>query len=184
MTSPAERERFGREFETAGPALLAWARLRVRAELRAGFDPEDLVQEVGCRALAAAASFDPQRATFRQWLFGIANRVLLEALRDLGRARTGTPPGLGPSAATDAVAAITSITARVARDDLVQVFLQRIDALDNEDRALLVHRGLEGLGHPQVAALLGLTEDTTRKRWQRLCDRMRNDPVFASLADE
>ncbi len=171
-----------REFEAAAPALLAWARLRIRPELRARLDPEDLVQEVGCRALLAAAGFDPARGGFRPWLFGIANRVLLEALRDLGRAGHGHVR-IGPSGLHDAAATVTSITQAVARDDLVRTFLAQVERLDADDRTLLVLRGLEQLPHPQVATLLGIGEDLIRKRWQRLCDRLRSDPVFAALGE-
>lgn len=184
MAADPTHERFLREFEAAGPALLAWARLRLRPELRTAFEPEDLIQEVGCRALAGAASYDPQRASFRQWLFGIANRVLLEALRDLARTPSRAPrlAVTDRSGLTDAVAAITSVTSRVARDEVVRAFLERADRLEPEDRLLLLHRGVEQRPHPQVAELLGVAEDTVRKRWQRLCERMREDPVFESLA--
>lgn len=182
----ADHDAFANDFAAAGPALLAWARLRVRPELRALLDPEDLVQEVGCRALTNLASFDPARASFRQWLFGIANRVLLEALRELGRhpVRRSAPVADGSNTGgfSDVAAAVTTITRKVARDELIARFLVQVDALEDGDRALLLHHGLEELPHGQVAGLLGIGEDTVRKRWQRLRDRLRGDPAFAVLA--
>lgn len=172
---------FEREFTAAAPALLTWARLRIRPELRTLLEPEDLVQEVGCRAFAAFAAFDPERASFRQWLFGFANRVLLEALRQLGRS-TGLTPATAKLGVTNLAATVTTITARIARDERVRAFLARVDELDDPDRALLLRRGLEGQGYGDVAASLGVAEDAVRKRWQRLCERMRDDPVFAALA--
>lgn len=183
MTDPARaQDTFVREFEAAGPALLAWARLRIRPELRARLEPDDLVQEVGCRAWAQIDRFDPALGSFRRWLFGFANRVLLEALRDLGRARPdGAAPRTQPAGVSEIAASVTSVTRKVAREEVVRLFLSRIDALEGEDRDLLLHRGLEGLSHPETATLLGIGEDAVRKRWQRLCERMRDDPVFRSL---
>jgi len=173
---------FAREFEAASPALLAWARLRVRPELRAMLDPEDLIQEVGCRAFASLPTYDRARASFRQWLFGFANHVLLEALRELGRQPKRLDPGPDRTGLSDAVAVITTITRKVAKNEIVQLFLARIDDLESTDRELLLHHGLEELPHAQVAVLLGAGEDAVRKRWQRLVERLRQDPAFGSLA--
>lgn len=180
---PDHERSFASEFAAAGPALMAWARLRVRPELRRLLDPEDLVQEVGCRAFRGLDAFDPAKASFRQWLFGIANLVLLEALRDLGRAPRpfagDDASGAGPSGV---VAAITSVSRSVARDESLRLFQQRLEALAPGDRELLLHRGIEQLPHAQVAELLGISEDALRKRWQRLCEQLRGDPLFAALA--
>jgi len=173
---------FARELEAAAPALMGWARLRVRPELRSMLDPEDLLQEVGCRAFAMAHAYDPGRASFRQWLFGIANNVLLEALRELGRRPLTRDPGPDRTGFSDAIAAITTITRKVARDELIGRFLAQMDALEAEDRDLLLHHGLEELPYPEVARLLGLQEDAVRKRWQRLREKLRSDPSFFALA--
>jgi len=175
-------EAFARDFEAAGPALLTWARLRVRPELRAMLDPEDLIQEVGCRAFASLHTFDRERGSFRQWLFGFANHVLLEALRELGRQPRRIDAGPDRSGLSDAVAVITTITRKVAKDEIVRLFLTRMDDLEAADRELLLHHGLEELPHAQVAVLLGAGEDAVRKRWQRLVERLRQDPAFGSLA--
>lgn len=177
-----DQDWFAREFAAAAPALLAWARLRLPAAAGSRVDVDDLLQEVGCRAFAARRSFDPDRGSFRQWLFGFATRVLLEALRDLQR-RPEAPVALWEhSGSREVAASITTITRHVARGELVQSFLQRIDQLDAGDRELLLYHGLENLPHAQVAALLASNEAAIRKRWQRLCERLRKDPVFAMLA--
>ena len=45
-----------------------------------------------------------------------------------------------------------------------------------DERRLLQYRGLEGLEHQEVGALLGLSSDAAAKRWQRLRDRLRDLP--------
>jgi len=172
---------FAREFEPHAAKLVAWARLRVRRELWAVLEPEDLAQEVGCRALARFAAFDSARATFAAWLFGIASHVLNEALRALGRG-PGSAKKLNFEAdMNEIVDAVTTITKRVARDESWNRFTARAATLDDDDRALLVHHGLEGLSHKEVATLMGISEDTARKRWQRLITKLREDPRLADL---
>ncbi|MCA8949891.1 MAG: sigma-70 family RNA polymerase sigma factor [Planctomycetes bacterium] len=174
-------EGFAGAFAAAAPALLTWARLRVRPELRSLIEPEDLVQEIGCRALANYRRFDSDRGTFRQWLFGFGNRVLLEALRELGGDfRSGSRALVG--GVTEAVALVTTITRRIVRQEITRLLLERVDELGEEERALLLYRGLEEMDYADLAALLGASEDTVRKRWQRLRDRLRRDPVLAALA--
>ncbi len=178
----ADPEWFAREFAAATPALLAWARLRLPATVQRRIDVDDLLQEVGCRAFAARSHFDPARGSFRQWLFGFATRVLLEALRDAHRRPEAPAPLWDLSGSREIAATITTITRQVARGELLQRFLARLDELEPADRDLLLYHGLEALPHAQVATLLASNEATIRKRWQRLCERLRHDPVFAMLA--
>ena len=56
-----------------------------------------------------------------------------------------------------------------------------MDALPEDERQLLLFRGLEGLTHAEVATLLAVTPDAVAKRWQRLCDRLRNEPRWADI---
>jgi RNA polymerase sigma factor (sigma-70 family) len=172
-------ERFAAEFTAAAPALHAWATCRVGRELRSRIDVDDLVQEVGMRACVRAADFDPTKGIFRQWLFGFANRVWLETLRELGRDPLGPRRRLGGDSRLPAVAdTVTTISRRLAKDEAALACRTRIDALDDDDRRLLVAVGLEGLSHVEAASLLGITEETSRKRWQRLRERLRGDPLL------
>jgi DNA-directed RNA polymerase specialized sigma24 family protein len=63
---------------------------------------------------------------------------------------------------------VTSATRRIARNDALTKFLLRVQALDEDDRALLVHCGLEGLTAGEAAERLGISRDAAAKRWQRL----------------
>ena len=72
--------------------------------------------------LCAAEAHDPDQGSLHQWLFGFANRVLLEALRDLGRGpRPSRSERTDDSGLAEVVAAITSVTQRLARDDAARV---------------------------------------------------------------
>ncbi len=164
---------FSVEFESLAPSLFAWAVLRLPAGARAQFEPEDLLQEVACRAYEQFERFDSAIASFRSWVFGIARNVLREALRFLARqpaSRTGDRLETGwiHQLADPA----TSISRRIARDETLRSVVTKLSALPEEDRRLLVYRGLEGLEHVEVGRLLGVSADAAEKRWQRLCARL------------
>lgn len=186
-SNPADRgspqpEAFATAFAAQAPALLAWASCRVRGELRARLEPDDLVQEVGVRACSKFADFDPRLGNFRQWLFGFANRIWLEALREIGRDPLGGRRRHGGDTQLQGVAAaVTTISRAVANQDALRACRRRLDELDEDDRRLLACIGLEGLSHAEAAVVLGIREDTCRKRWQRLRERLQDDVELLRL---
>ena len=77
----------------------------------------------------------------------------------------------------------TTITRRVARDEGLAAFVRRLEELDDDDRRLLMYRGLEGLAHRDVGELLGVSEETAKKRWLRLRERLSALPSARTLWD-
>lgn len=172
---------FGRLYERIAPALYTWATLRIRPALRPSIDPGDLVQEVWCRAWRSFAGFDPGETSFRLWVFRIAKHVLLEAVRRTER--SGAAPG-----STTHLAALgeipdeaTAVSRRVARLEGLDLLREFIEGLEEDDRALVIHCGLEGLPHAQVAERLELERETVSKRWQRLRARLAEMPLPREL---
>lgn len=165
----------------SAPRLYAWAHVRIRGDLRRWLEPADLVQEVAVRACVRQASYDPTRGSFRSWLFGFANRVWLETLRELARAPIGARrrPG-GDSALGAILESVTSMTQRVARQESLQTAMRRLDTLDDDDRQLASLIGLEGLSHVEAAAVIGIAADACRKRWQRLRERLQSEAALAA----
>lgn len=165
---------FVEHYKAVAPALFAWAGVRARRWRQPSLDPEDLVQEVCCRAFERFDTFDPAQGPFRAWIFGIANNVLREALAELagpgGRRRDTGTSSRAPGA--DLPDEATSVSRRVARDESLRILVGRLCGLDEDERRLLLLRGLEGLPHADVAALTGLSVDAVQKRWQRLLDRI------------
>lgn len=168
---------FARLYEHIAPAVFTWAKLRMRPESRAILDPADLVQEVWLRAWRKIDDLDVDRTPFRFWVFRIAKNVMLEATRQARRpdrrAISGTRGG-GDSDPLEAVAdSITAVSRRVARSESLERFHAEVEALPEDDRALVVHCGLEGLPLKEVGARLGISEEAAGKRWQRLRARLR-----------
>jgi len=182
----ARPPRFEDLWSECAPAVAAWLELHVRDSLRPHLDPEDALQEVACRAFDGFARFDPAAGPFRAWLFGIARHVLYQALQRVGRQLTHVGAASDRSFDTQAWSRLpdttTSITRRVARDESLRRFVAEVRALDDDDRRLLLRRGLEGLAHEDIARELGITTDAAIKRWTRLRERLSTAPRFVQLA--
>ncbi len=172
------------EYATLGPALEAWARLRLKPQFKRLISPEDLTQEIWLRATQIRNSFDPKRATFRTWLFSIAKHVLLEAQRSLRRHSMEMTPE-GHSSRIARIEAVpddlSAITRRLRVDEGVARFVDRVSELDDLDRKIIIHCGLEEMSVAEAATRLDGTPAAIAKRWQRLRDRMRDWKVTRDL---
>jgi RNA polymerase sigma factor (sigma-70 family) len=168
--------RFGELYERIAPSLYTWAEIRIRPDLRQWIDPGDVVQEVWCRAWKIFGSFDPKVVTFRYWVFRVAKNVLLEAFRKLEspafKARSRDNALSRAVELVDVPDSATAITRRVAREESLQLFARWVQSLEEEDRMLLVHLGLEGLSQAEVAERLQIGREAVAKRWQRLMARV------------
>ena len=163
-------QRFAPLIERLSPRLLAWVRLRLGKGAR--LDAEDVVQEVWCRALVKVGA-DPAAAAklSEGWVFQIAKFVLLECLRRsqaLKRVQLAEGRSSLVAAFHEYPAELTTMTRRMAREETMRAFLERIEALDPVDQKIYLLCGLEELEHADVAVQLGLERGTVSKRWQRL----------------
>lgn len=182
--------RFAELYERIAPALYTWAEIRIRADLRAFLDPQDVVQEVWCRAWKGFGGFDARSASFRYWVFRVAKNVLLEALREL-RSPAFSARGADPSqrllVLRDVPDTATSISQRLAREERLKRFAQWVESLDDDERMLVVHLGLEGMTQQEVGERLSLSRDAVAKRWQRLLaqvgERKLGKELLAEAAD-
>ena len=179
---------FARLYDHIAPSGLTWAQLRVRGPERAVRAPTDLVQEVWMRAWRRIEDFNADQVPFRFWVFRIAKTVLLEANRQARRpdrrAPTGLPRDEGDQDPLAQVAdTITAVSKRLAKDENLGRFMDFVNGLPDDDRALVLHCGLEGLPLKDVGARLGISEDAATKRWQRLRARLREAPALQDLPE-
>lgn len=162
------------------PALYAWARFRLHGPMRAAVDAEDIVQEVWWRALEAFPGFQPRGpGAFRAWIFSIATNVFRELARRRSPSRNARVETLPP----DLSAEITSITRNLARNDEATRLIDDLSRLDDDDRRLVLHCGLEGLTARDAAPLLGISAEAVKKRWQRLRVTLADRPAWAALLE-
>lgn len=176
--------RFGELYEHVAPAIYAWAELRIRPGVRAWLDPQDVVQEVWCRAWRIFDRYDPEQVSFRYWVFRVAKNVLLEAFRKLRAPGVGGPDA-GTTTRLLALREVpddaTGVSRRVARDETLRLFTDWVRELPEDDRKLLVHAGLEGMSHAEVAERLQLGREAVAKRWQRLRARIEQQKLPRAL---
>jgi RNA polymerase sigma-70 factor (ECF subfamily) len=164
-------------YEALAPSLYAWARLRTGSM---ALDPDDLLQEVWIRALQTGAGFDPAKGSFRAWVFGIAKHVYLEALRKRPARRDPTEAMVSALSAWPDIA--TSIRSRMARDESVDKLIEHVASIDELDRKVLIHCGLEDMPCSLAAVRLGVGVEAVTKRWQRLRAKLRTSGVEALLS--
>ncbi len=169
------------------PALFGWASLRIPARMRGRLDRDDFLQDVWERALRAFDSFDPERGSFRGWIFQVAKHTLLDAHRRMAvRAAAFQPSEEGehPARPSQVPDEVTSLWRRAAHEEAVQSFLVRIEQLPEPDRSLLVHCGLEGMPIAQAAMRVGLSYAAAEKRWQRVRVRIAERGVPDGMLDD
>lgn len=162
-------------------SIYAWACLRTAGSLRQWVTPEDLTQEVWVRAARALPTRD-RDGPLRAWLFTIGKHVLYEVRRAAERERSEGRGGTTRLLSLEQVPAeITSLTQRLVRDDALRGFLVQAEQLDEDDRMLLIHVGMEGMPQTEAAARLGMDYEVLAKRWQRLRERLRTWPSASRL---
>jgi len=178
-------EAFEGLYSHLAPTVFTWASMRIRPSLRGQLDPGDVVQEVFLRAYRGFSSFDPEGPSIRAWLFRIAKNVLLEA------GRAGQKHGVqGAGSDTRFLQlngvpdSITAVSVRLARDESLAAFQKEIEALPEEERSLVLHCGLEGMPHQEVAERMGLNTETVTKRWQRLRKKLTDSGLPEMLVGE
>ncbi len=186
---------FSRLYERLAPAVHAWVSLRLGRGARVRFDLEDVAQEVWLRAAKAFSQFDPERGSFRTWLFQVTKYTLLETFRALATgprtvpelAVTSVESGLGSARRgvdlSQVPDSVTTLTRRVAHAEGLARFLEEIEALPPEERELLVICGLEGRPATEAAPQLGLSHEAARKRWLRLRERLAKRAELFSLIE-
>jgi RNA polymerase sigma-70 factor (ECF subfamily) len=161
--------RFNELCERLMPALYGWACLRIAPAARGRVDPQEVVQETWVRALRRFEEFDERRASFRNWVFGIAKNVLLEAFRAAKDESSALGGPAAPVFSLDALPdSVTTVSHRVAREESLQRFLATVGALGSDETQLVLLCGLEGWTCKDAAQRLSITEEAAKKRWQRL----------------
>lgn len=172
-------ESFSALFERLAPRLYAWASIHILPPLRQRLDPEDLLQEVWFRAFDNFSNYDARKGSFRKWTLGIAYNVLLSELKKLNRSpgKHGNTSESGRQTTQTPLEAIedpmTSISRRLAKKELMQRFLAKVDSLKAIERQIVLYRGLEGLSHAEVAKRLGMTPEAAESRWRRVRKRLQ-----------
>jgi len=125
---------------------------------------EDVTQDAFSKALLALRRDDAE-IELRPWLFRIVRNTALNDLRD-------SPPS--PEALAEAIAGGADPAEELERREELADLMTRLQALPQPQRAAIVMRELEGLGHEEIAAALGLTGGGARQAIYRARQALRD----------
>ena len=140
-------------YKTYGPELYGFAVSAVGHRGRA----EELVQEVFTRVWRKADSFDPERASFRTWLYSIARNAVIDSRR-----RASVRPALASHETAD--------DEHVATDEALERALLRwqvsaaLERLTPEHRQVIRLAHFQGLTLREIAERTGLPLGTVKSR--------------------
>jgi RNA polymerase sigma-70 factor (ECF subfamily) len=173
-----------RAIEHYGPELFGFLVHTMGSETAAA----DVFSEVGENVWRALPAFE-YRCTFRTWLYVLTRH----AAARYRRTPWNRPGRRGDSALEGAIAGARSQTAPWLRTDLKDRFRALRDALEPEDRELLVLRVDRGLpwedvarvmlgGEAPDAAALATESARLRKRYQLVKEELRRQAVAAGIA--
>jgi len=125
---------------------------------------EDVLQDAFAKALPALRRDDAE-IDLRPWLFRIVRNTALNDLRD-------SPPS--PELLAEALAGGRNPAEELERREQLADLIRQLQALPEPQRAAIVMRELEGLGHDEIAAALGLTGGGARQAIYRARQALRN----------
>ena len=125
---------------------------------------EDVTQDAFSKALLALRRDDAE-IELRPWLFRIVRNTALNDLRD-----SPTTPEI----LAEALAGGRNPAEELEHREELADLMKRLQALPEPQRAAIVMRELEGLGHEEIAAALGLTGGAARQAIYRARRALRN----------
>jgi RNA polymerase sigma-70 factor (ECF subfamily) len=131
-------------------------------------EAEDACQEVFIQVHRGLAKFEA-RSRLATWIFRIATHVAWKRLRR--RRRRPVTLRLGQDRVL--VSLLPGPDASAATSEAQDAFHAAIAELPEDQRAVLVLRGLEGLSFEEVAQVLGIKKPTAESRMARARDRLR-----------
>jgi RNA polymerase sigma-70 factor (ECF subfamily) len=158
LAAAGDRGAFDEVVRRHAPAVHRLARAMVQGEAAA----DDVTQEAFLAAFRAAATYRPDVAPLRTWLFAIARNAARRARRqgrevpseDVELMALGVDAGWGAAAALDEA-------------ERSETLARALAALAPEDREILVLRDVEGMAGEATAAVLGVGLAAMKSRLHR-----------------
>lgn len=154
--------------------------LRRYAGAIVGGRAEDVTQEAFSKALQALRR-DGAEIELRPWLYRIVRNTALNDIRDR------RPAAL---ALSDGIVGHHGVAEEVERREEVAELIDRLRALPEAQRAAIVMRELEGLGHDEIASALGISDGAARQAIHRARTALRTGlgmavplPVLKAMLD-
>ena len=140
---------------------------------------EDLLQDVFLRVIQRAEDFRGQ-AKFSTWLYTITRNLCIDASRKMSHRRHPSldAPSVrddeGSTPLVERVAAPQADTdRRAAGPDLQAAIARAVEALPEDQREVFLMRQVEGLRFQDIAAIVGVPENTIKSRMRYALERLQ-----------
>ena len=186
-----DREAFERLFSHYRRYLRQVIDLRLDQRLRQRVDTSDVIQETQLEAFRRLADYlERAPMPFRIWLRKMAHERLIMARRHhVGAARRAVgrevrlPDHSSIQLAGQLLAASSTPSQQVAREELVRRAQEAMAQLSETDQEILLMRNLEGLSNQEVAQVLDLEPATASQRYGRALLRLRSVLIGSGLME-
>jgi len=137
-------------------------------------DARDLTQETFLRAYEKLSSFRDQ-SSFYTWIYRVAVNLALSHRRKTRRRRAGMGDAVGGTAGTQAeqlderiAQASDSAQGKVSDEsELKQTIAHALQELDDDHRAVVVLKDIEGFDYAEIAEVLEIPTGTVKSRLYR-----------------
>jgi RNA polymerase sigma factor (sigma-70 family) len=140
------------------------ASLRRYAAALVGGRAEDVTQDAFSKALQAIRRNETE-IELRPWLYRIVRNTALNDIRDRRPATL---------ALADGIVGQGGVAEEVERREEMAELTDRLRALPEQQRAAIVMRELEGLGHDEIASALGISDGAARQAIHRARTALRD----------
>jgi RNA polymerase sigma-70 factor (ECF subfamily) len=174
LARAGDTEAFRRLFEKYHRRLALFAHYRLGEALRAAMDVDDIVQETFLEAARDIGSFAYRSPdSFFRWLASIARHVIEDAARrEARRKRDG---GRRVDAANAGLADTLTPSRILFQSERVRALMDRLDALPERYREVIVLAKLEGLAPSEIAERMGKPRDAVALLLHRALKRLRGE---------
>jgi RNA polymerase sigma-70 factor (ECF subfamily) len=175
-----EKHAFDRLFALCESQLRRFVDLRLDPKLRPRVDPSDIVQEAHLEAFRRLDDFlETPTLPFKLWLRQITlDRLLMMRRRHVGAARrslareAALPDGSSCALARQLIAAGSTPSQQVGREELARRVREAVARLAEADREIILMRTFESLSFEEIARLIGVEAAAARKRHGRALLRL------------
>jgi RNA polymerase sigma-70 factor, ECF subfamily len=175
-----EQYAFDRLFALCEGHLRRFVDLRLDPKLRPRVDPSDVVQEAHLEAVRRLDDYlEHPTLPFKLWLRQITlDRLLMMRRRHVGAARrslareAALPDGSSCALARQLIAAGSTPSQQVGREELARRVREAVARLVEADREILLMRTFESLSFEEISQLIGVEAAAARKRHGRALLRL------------
>ncbi len=180
--------------ERFSPYLHVSARHRIPNGMRAYLPPEDLVQEVWVVTLDRFGDLEEKGGRVTPVLLKFLTGVMLNKYRDHLRNFVRIHPvGTSTTLTTERASIerlpddVSGVVTKSIRSEAEASLWESLVRLSEEDRRVVILRGIEQLPYKEIAVIIGEPPDTLRHRFRRALAKLREqlpDSLFHEIGDE